>query len=113
MQIQEIKHLLRIHTVLQHYGHKPDRNHMLRCPFHEDDKPSLKIYPQTDSFHCFGCGKSGDVIEFCSLKEGSKHKGLLKATALTGESKPEIRKTPKSKNQPKQNPARAKNTPKS
>jgi DNA primase catalytic core len=76
---------------------------MLRCPFHEDDKPSLKIYPQTDSFHCFGCGKSGDVIEFCSLKEGSKHKGLLKATALTGESKPEQKK-PKSKNQPKQNP---------
>ncbi|MBW6480870.1 MAG: toprim domain-containing protein, partial [Bacteroidales bacterium] len=105
MQIHEIKHLLRIQTVLHHYGYKPDRNHMLRCPFHEDDKPSLKIYPQTDSFHCFGCGKSGDVIEFCSLKEGSKHKGLLKATALTGESKPEQKK-PKPKNQPKQNPAR-------
>jgi DNA primase len=103
MQIPEIKHLLRIQTVLQHYGHKPDRNHMLRCPFHEDDKPSMKIYPQTDSFHCFGCGKSGDVIEFCSLKEGSKHKGLLKATTLTGESKPEPEK-PKSKNQLKQNP---------
>jgi DNA primase len=120
MQIQEIKHLLRIHTVLHHYGHKPDRNHMLRCPFHEDDKPSLKIYPQTDSFHCFGCSKSGDVIEFCSLKEGSKHKGLLKATALTGESKPVYpvesakaelfhgeQKKPKPKNQPKQNPARS------
>lgn len=108
MQIHEIKHLLRIQTVLHHYGYKPDRNHMLRCPFHEDDKPSLKIYPQTDSFHCFGCGKSGDVIEFCSLKEGSKHKGLLKATALTGESKPEPEhKKPKPKNQPKQNPARS------
>lgn len=106
MQIPQIKTLLRIQTVLQHYGHKPDRNHMLRCPFHEDDKPSMKIYPQTDSFHCFGCGKSGDVIEFCSLKEGSKHKGLLKATALTGESNPEPEhKKPKTqKNQPKQNP---------
>lgn len=107
MQIHEIKHLLRIQTVLQHYGHKPDRNHMLRCPFHEDDKPSLKIYPQTDSFHCFGCGKSGDVIEFCSLKEGSKHKGLLKATALTGENKPE-QESPKQKKPPKQNPIQSK-----
>lgn len=107
MQIPEIKHLLRIQTVLHHYGYKPDRNHMLRCPFHEDDKPSMKIYPRTDSFHCFGCGKSGDVIEFCSLKEGSKHKGLLKATALAGESKPEPEhKKPKPKNQPKQKPAR-------
>jgi DNA primase len=105
MQIPEIKHLLRIHTVLEHYGYKPDRNHMLRCPFHEDDKPSMKIYPQTDSFHCFGCGKSGDVIEFCSLKEGSKHKGLLKATALTGESNQEPER-PKPNNPPKQNPAR-------
>jgi DNA primase len=104
MQIPEIKTLLRIQTVLHHYGHQPDRNHMLRCPFHEDDKPSLKIYPQTDSFHCFGCGKSGDVIEFCSLKEGSKHKGLLKATALTGESKPEKEKPKPQKSQPKQNP---------
>jgi 5S rRNA maturation endonuclease (ribonuclease M5) len=32
------------------------------CPFHEDDKPSLWVYP--DRFKCFGCGKHGDVIDF-------------------------------------------------
>lgn len=85
IEIQEIKHRLSIETVLKYYGLQPDRNNMLKCPFHADDKPSLKIYSTTNTFNCFGCGKSGDQIEFCTLKEGSKHKGFLKATELTGE----------------------------
>jgi DNA primase len=35
-----------------------------RCPFHEDDRPSLAVYPETRSFYCFGCSKHGDVITF-------------------------------------------------
>ena len=84
MKIQEIKSRLSIHTVLNHYGHPANRNNMLKCPFHADDTPSMKIYPNTNTFNCFGCGKNGDQIEFCTLKEGNKHKGLLKATELTG-----------------------------
>ena len=84
MEIQEIKKRLSIETVLSHYGHHPDSNNMLKCPFHADDTPSMKLYPNTNTFNCFGCGKNGDQIEFCTLKEGSKHKGLLKATELTG-----------------------------
>jgi DNA primase len=34
------------------------------CPFHEDHNPSLAVYPGTRTFHCFGCGKHGDVITF-------------------------------------------------
>jgi len=34
------------------------------CPFHEDRIPSFTIYPATDTFHCYGCGKHGDVISF-------------------------------------------------
>ena len=33
---------------------------MVRCPFHEDRTPSMKLYE--DHFFCFGCGKHGDVI---------------------------------------------------
>jgi len=40
------------------------RRYMGRCPFHADDRPSLVVYPDTQSFHCFGCGASGDVIDF-------------------------------------------------
>jgi DNA primase len=63
----------------------------------------MKIYPQTNTFNCFGCGKNGDQIEFCTLKEGSKHKGLLKATELSGDVKPINNKPKQPNNQPKQN----------
>jgi DNA primase catalytic core len=84
MEISEIKQRLTILQVLQHYNLKPDRNGMLKCPFHADDTASMKIYLQTNTFNCFGCGKNGDQIEFCTLKEGNKHKGLLKATDFVG-----------------------------
>jgi DNA primase len=84
MEIREIKQRLSILAVLNHYGLKPDKNGMVKCPFHQDDKPSMKIYPATNTFNCFGCDKNGDQVEFCTLKEGDKHKGILKAAALVG-----------------------------
>ena len=84
MEIRDIKQRLSIQTVLNHYHLHPDRNGMLKCPFHEDDTASLKIYPETNTYNCFGCKRNGDAIEFCSEKEGSKHKGLLKAAELCG-----------------------------
>lgn len=35
-----------------------------RCPFHDDSTPSFVVYPKTQTFHCFGCQKHGDVITF-------------------------------------------------
>ncbi|MDP3786885.1 MAG: CHC2 zinc finger domain-containing protein [Candidatus Omnitrophota bacterium] len=32
------------------------------CPFHPDKDPSFYVYPETNSFYCFGCHKAGDVI---------------------------------------------------
>jgi DNA primase len=34
------------------------------CPFHKDRIPSFTVYPSTGTFHCYGCGKHGDVISF-------------------------------------------------
>lgn len=39
MEIQEIKQRLTLANVLQHYHLKPDKNHRLHCPFHEDKTP--------------------------------------------------------------------------
>ena len=41
-----------------------------RCPFHEDRTPSFCVYPETESFHCFGCGAAGDVIDFIRRTQG-------------------------------------------
>jgi len=34
------------------------------CPFHNEKTPSLVYYPDQDSFHCYGCGKSGTAIDW-------------------------------------------------
>ena len=36
----------------------------IKCPFHEDDKPSLQVNVEKDFFYCYGCGAKGDAIEF-------------------------------------------------
>ena len=83
MEIRDIKTHLSILTVLNSYHLKPNRNNMLKCPFHEDKDPSLKIYTNTNTFNCFGCGKAGDQIEFIQLKEKcSKHEAIEKAKTL-------------------------------
>lgn len=34
------------------------------CPFHDERTPSFHVRPQMGTYHCFGCGESGDVISF-------------------------------------------------
>lgn len=62
---QEIKDRVRISDVLALYHLEVGRAGFIHCPFHSGDRDaSLKIYPQQNSWHCFGCGKGGSVIDF-------------------------------------------------
>ena len=55
---------------------------MCRCPFHEDKTPSMKLDRR---YYCFGCGATGDVIDFVSRLRGigSKEAAILLAQNFT------------------------------
>lgn len=57
---ENIKQSLNLVDVARYYGIEVSRSGFTSCLFHNERTPSLKLYD--DHFHCFGCGKSGDVI---------------------------------------------------
>jgi hypothetical protein len=70
---EEVKNNVSILEVVRYYsGEKPNRADFICCPFHGEKTPSLKLYPKSNSFYCFGCGAGGDVIRFVRLKLGLK-----------------------------------------
>jgi hypothetical protein len=40
------------------------------CPFHDEKDPSFTVYPESESFYCFGCNTGGDAFTFISKMEG-------------------------------------------
>lgn len=48
----------------EHYGYPVDRQGRCLCPFHNDSRPSMKIYPDNRGYYCFSCGSGGDVVKF-------------------------------------------------
>lgn len=45
------------------------RGYKIRCPFHHDTQPSLQVYPQTESWWCYGCNRGGDVFDWIQLRD--------------------------------------------
>ena len=61
-QFESVKAAVPLRQAAETYGLTVSRNGMTCCPFHEDRHPSMKL--NEDYFFCFGCGASGDVIDF-------------------------------------------------
>lgn len=60
----QIKSLVTIREVAEHYGFHPDRAGYICCPFHQEKTASMKLYDGQGGFHCFGCGAGGSAIDF-------------------------------------------------
>ena len=57
-----VKQSVTVREAAELYGIAVGRGGMACCPFHDDRHPSLKL--NEDYFYCFGCGATGDVIDF-------------------------------------------------
>jgi hypothetical protein len=59
-----LKEILKITDVLAFYGVVVKHGNKALCPLHNEKTPSFTIYTNTNSWHCFGCGVGGSVIDF-------------------------------------------------
>lgn len=48
---------------------KAGRNFKGLCPFHQERTPSFIVFPDSQSYHCFGCGAGGDAFTFLMQME--------------------------------------------
>jgi DNA primase len=61
---------------------KAGRNYLGFCPFHTNTRtPAFTVYPDTQSYHCFGCKASGTVFDFLMQREGLEFKDALEQLA--------------------------------
>lgn len=74
MTSEDLKQSIKIRDLCGQYGIKIDRKGFCCCPFHNEKTASMKIYDNTNTYHCFGCGVSGDIfklvqgLENCDFK---------------------------------------------
>lgn len=51
------------------------------CPFHAEKTPSFYVSPERQTFHCYGCGRGGDIFSFLMEREGLSFPEALETLA--------------------------------
>ena len=81
--IQQLKQICDIERIVSGYLPLKKKGRYLvgLCPFHSEKSPSFYVYPQNQSFYCFGCGAGGDVITFIRRIENLEYMEAVKLLA--------------------------------
>lgn len=82
--ISEIKNSVNIVDVIGEVVQltKAGRNFLGLCPFHGEKTPSLNVVEDKQFYHCFGCGRSGDVFKFIEDYRGVS---FMEAVQIVGD----------------------------
>lgn len=77
---QQIKDRIDIVQLIGEYINlkKAGANWKANCPFHNEKSPSFMVHAEKQIWHCFGCGKGGDVFSFVQEMEGLEFVEVLK-----------------------------------
>lgn len=92
--LQELRDNNEIVSVIENYVElkRSGSTYSCRCPFHSERTPSFHVYPNTQSYYCFGCGAGGDVITFIRTIENLDYIEAVRFLAQrSGMSMPEDR----------------------
>jgi len=95
--VDEIKQRIDIVDIISDYIplQKAGRNFKALCPFHHENHPSFFVFPEQQTWHCFGaCGMGGDVFSFIMQKEGINFSEALQLLASRAGIKLTDSKTP-------------------
>ncbi len=81
--LQELKYKTDINDIISTYVtlKKRGSTYVGLCPFHNEKTPSFTVYPDTQSFYCFGCGAGGDAIGFIKKIENLDYMDAVKTLA--------------------------------
>jgi len=81
--VEEIKARLDIVDIVSTYINlnPASGNFKARCPFHNEKTPSFMVSREKQIWHCFGCGKGGDIISFVQEYEGVDFKEAIRILA--------------------------------
>ena len=82
--LQDLRLKTDIYDVISTYVtlKKRGRTYVGLCPFHNEKTPSFTVYPDSQSFYCFGCGAGGDSIVFMKKIENLDYIDAVKSLAL-------------------------------
>ena len=82
--VNDIRSIQDLESVINYYYPGQLKNKTMKCPFHNDKTPSFKIADKGKGafYKCFGCGESGDIIEFIKKVENIEFIPALKKAYL-------------------------------